>query len=269
LFEPHVDAESAWMRKLLCLGALALYGCAGNKRVARLTEPLAAPAAPPQAIAARYEPPPPAQLPVVESSAAPRAEPAAEATTGERIAKRASSLVGTKSLKQITRRVHDDCSGFIKLVYESEGVPLADLPPTDSAVVALYRKSRTSGALRKRAEPGDLVFFRDTYDRNRDGLRNDGLTHVGIVESVEDDGTVVFVHRGRAGIVRARMNALRPRNARVDGKPINDVLRRPTRTTRAYLAGELFAGFASAERIGTPLVASARRPEGRRRPHRK
>jgi hypothetical protein len=56
---------------------------------------------------------------------------------------------------------------------------------------------------------------------------------------------------------------------RLDGKAINDVLRRPTRTTRAYLAGELFAGFASAERLRAPLVASARRPEPRRRPHRK
>jgi hypothetical protein len=174
-----------------------------------------------------------------------------------------------KSLKQITRAVHDDCSGFVKLVYESEGVRLADLPPDASAVRAIYRKSRASGALLKRAEPGDLVFFRDTYDRNRDGLRNDGLTHVGIVESVEDDGTVVFVHRGRAGIVRAHMNLLRPRSMRLDGKAINDVLRRPTRTTRAYLAGELFAGFASAERLRAPLVASARRPEPRRRPHRK
>jgi NlpC/P60 family len=255
------------MRKLLCLGAVAFCGCAGNKRVARPAEPPAA-ASPPRAIAARYEPPP-APPHVVESSPVPRAEPAAERAAGERIARRASSLVGTKSLKQITRAVHDDCSGFVKLVYESEGVPLADLPPTDSAVRALYRKSRATGALRKRAEPGDLVFFRDTYDRNHDGLRNDGLTHVGIVESVEDDGTIVFVHRGRAGIVRAHMNALRPRSARGDGKPINDVLRRPTRTTRAYLAGELFAGFASAERLRAPLVASARRPEGRRHARRK
>jgi hypothetical protein len=207
----------------------------------------------------------------VESSPVPRTESPAppEPTLNERIARRASSLVGRRSLKEITRSVHDDCSGLVKLVYQSEGVPFSDLPQSDSAVRALYRRSRTSGALRKRAEPGDLVFFRDTYDRNHDGLRNDGLTHVGIVESVDDDGTIVFVHRGRAGIVRAHMNVLRPRQARMEAKPINDVLRRRTAQVRAYLAGELFAGFASAERLRFPAVAAARRPETRNRAHRK
>jgi hypothetical protein len=89
------------------------------------------------------------------------------------------------------------------------------------------------------------------------------------VETVDDDGTVVFLHRGRAGIVRAHMNALRPRTARVAGKPINDVLRRRSAKHRAYLAGELFAGFASAERLRFPAVAAARRPESRKRLPRK
>jgi hypothetical protein len=236
-----------------------------------LPSPAPVPALVPQgAIEARYEPPPPQPPIVAETTVVPHAEPPPpEPSLNERLARRASSLVGRRSLKDVSRAVPDDCSGFVRLVYEAEGVGLTDLSYSDGAVRALYRRSKASGALRRHAEPGDLVFFRETYDRNRDGLRNDGLTHIGIVETVDEDGTVGFVHRARTGVVRARMNTLRPRSARANGKAINDVLRRRSAKFRAYLAGELFAGFASAERLRSPAVAAARRPESRKRPQRK
>ena len=96
-------------------------------------------------------------------------------------------------------------------------------------------------------EPGDLVFFQNTQDANGDGFNNDGWTHVGIVEQVDGDGTVVFISTVSTGIERRRLNLLQPHRHRSrDGKTLNDFLRRkrvgdPPRT--AYLTGELFASY--------------------------
>jgi hypothetical protein len=91
------------------------------------------------------------------------------------------------------------------------------------------------------------VFFRETYDQNRDGRRNDGLTHVGLVDEVEADGTVVVIHRVKRGVVRYRMNLARP-NLRRDprtGEVINDMLRAPGAGRVPVLTGQLFASYGS------------------------
>jgi hypothetical protein len=80
-------------------------------------------------------------------------------------------------------------------------------------------------------------------------MTNDPLTHVGIVERQEDDGTVVFISRVAGAIERYRMNLALPHVHRTtQGRLLNDYLRRkdfddPAAT--AYLTGELFAGFGS------------------------
>jgi hypothetical protein len=94
------------------------------------------------------------------------------------------------------------------------------------------------------AAPGDLVFWRDTYDRNRDGKADDGLTHVGMVEYVVD-GTVVFVHRGSRGVVRGAMTPDRPSERSAGGYARNTPIRKRDRRLAGVpaLAGELFAGY--------------------------
>ncbi|QRN98914.1 C40 family peptidase [Archangium violaceum] len=165
------------------------------------------------------------------------------------IVERAVQLVGVKRLGSVARGVPDDCSGFVRLAYQRAGIDLVShgFLGGENAVSAIFRRAQGQGALRQRARPGDLVFFRETYDRNRDGLRNDGMTHIGVVETLEPDGTVTFIHRGSKGIARSRMNLFFPRTHRVgqDGPVLNDYLRAASRGQRAWLAGELFAGFAS------------------------
>ena len=46
---------------------------------------------------------------------------------------------------------------------------------------------------------------------------------------------------------------------------LNDVMRRKSKLSRAYLAGELFAGYASPDGLGRAAVAQARRPPRRAR----
>jgi peptidoglycan DL-endopeptidase CwlO len=239
---------------ILCAAACAAPGMAARPDAAASREQLAEP-----------------DIAVQSATFAPRADeqveqPRPTPTAGDRIARRAGDLVGRDSVAQIAPGYTDDCSGFVRLVYATEGVDLSRLPARSSIVSAMYVRARENGALREGSPaPGDLVFFRNTYDRNRDGRRNDGLTHVGIVEVVHPDGTVIFVHRGSRGIVRARLNLERPTTARESGEKLNDVLRRKSKHARAYLAGELFAGYASPEGLGRAAVAQARRPPPRRR----
>lgn len=171
---------------------------------------------------------------------------------GRRIAASATRLVGLETLTGVTSQVPDDCTGVPRYVYRKYGIDLMDVEgrPGENGVTLIHRRARKAGALHKRTpRPGDLVFFRETYDRNRDGLRNDGLTHVGVVEKVERDGTVVFVHRGSKGVARARMNLRSPAVRAVEGRVLNDYIRARSDTSRAYLTGELFAGYASPDRL--------------------
>ena len=170
-------------------------------------------------------------------------------TRGRRVALRATGLVGVSLAPY---RVPDDCSGLVRLAYQSVGIELLSRGshPGENAASAIYRRAREAGALHRHLpQPGDLVFFRETYDRNRDGVRNDGLTHLGIIEAVEKDGTVVFVHRGSRGVGRSRMNLRAPELHALRGQVLNDWLRRAEGGERARLTGELFAGYASASRL--------------------
>jgi len=196
---------------------------------------------------------PPGAAPAEARSATtsrPRSAARASRELGGRIAARASGLVGVSSLRKVDHTVPDDCTGVVRLAYESVGIELMTGlgRAGDNGVSHIYQRARRVGAVHKgRPQPGDLVFFRETYDRDRDGRRDDGLTHVAVVERVEADGSITFVHRGSKGVARGRMDLRHPKvhRARGSGAVVNDYLRRASRGSRAYLTGELFAGFAS------------------------
>lgn len=171
---------------------------------------------------------------------------------GYLVAERAGSLVGLKSLKSLFPQLPDDCTGLVRAAWAETGVDLlAAAVRGDNGVTAMYRLAQARGALEDGPpSPGDLVFFRETYDRNRDGRFNDGLTHVAVVESVDADGTVTYVHRASSGVTRARLNRSAPDlRASAGGSVLNDYLRPRSRLSPAVLSGELFAGYASAQRL--------------------
>lgn len=195
------------------------------------------------------------------SAGDPREWEAFPADPGARIAARAGELSGLASLKLVTSRLPDDCTGLARAAYEAAGAELMDEGERgDNGVTAMYRKAERLGALHTGTpRPGDLVFFRETYDRNRNGRFDDGLTHVAVVEAVEPSGTVVFVHRGGAGITRGRMTlAAATQRTGASGEVLNDFLRPKSRRSRAYLAGELFVSFAAAQLLVHQPVALSR-----------
>ena len=154
---------------------------------------------------------------------------------GNRIADRAGAAAGLDSVHELSRTANDDCSGFARVIYGREGVDLAALPahPGENGVSNIRRLAAARRALRKRPRRGDLVFFRNTTSRR-------GLTHIGVVDSVDARGRATFVHRSNRGIVRSRLDLRHPHLART-----NDWIRRRPRK----LTGELVAGFAAPEKL--------------------
>ncbi|MBL0692121.1 CHAP domain-containing protein [Comamonas sp. JC664] len=186
-------------------------------------------------------------------AAAARPKPAATpapANAREKVVTTARSLVGKTQVQLQGKKYPSDCTGLIEGVYAQAGVTFrGTVQPGDNGVTAMYRFTRARGRVYSngRPTPGDLVFFNETYDQNRDGRRNDGLTHVGIVESVSNTGTVTVIHRVRRGVVRYRMNLERPHLRRdpQTGEVLNDMLRHPGPNRDPVLTGQLFAGYGS------------------------
>jgi hypothetical protein len=187
-----------------------------------------------------------AEIPAQASSEAPVAvKPGAR----DRVVEAARALVGQKKVVVDGKTFPADCTGLIKGVFAQEGVDLFTLgQPGDNGVSAIYRYAQARGRVYKGGHPvpGDLVFFTETYDKNRDGARNDGLTHVGLVEALEPDGTVLIIHRVARGVVRYRMNLEQPQTASLPGgRVVNDWLRSAERGHRPQLTAQLFYGYAT------------------------
>ena len=161
---------------------------------------------------------------------------------GEDVAASSLSMVGKTKLQVNGALYRYDCSGLVEAVYASAGLALK------GNVIMMYEQSREQGVLHKRnPQLGDLVFFDNSYDRNKNGRRDDKLTHVGIVESIDEDGTITVVHLGSRGVVPIYMNIQHPSVYKSpEGKVWNSFLRAPSKKDKGpRLTGELFVGFGS------------------------
>lgn len=167
----------------------------------------------------------------------------------ERTLQVAQSLVGQKAVVLAGKRYPDDCTGFVTAVFDQVGVDLLRHGKNgENGVTTIFRNVSNLGHIFKTdlPRPGDLVFFRETYDVNRDGRMNDGLTHVGLVESIESDHTIHVIHRTSKGVVRYHMNLKHDRKHRdSNGRTLNDYLRAATATSGPALTSQLFASYGS------------------------
>ena len=173
------------------------------------------------------------------------------------IVRTAAKLVGAKTIESKGRRIAYDCAGVTRAVFLKHGIDLygsSENDPEANGVRLIHAHIRQQGTFHQGpvVHPGDLVFFDNTWDYNGDGKVNDPLTHVGIVERQEPDGTVVFISLVAGAVERYRMNLALPHvHKTADGRTLNDYLRRKDVTDPAntnYLTGELFAQFAT--RVG-------------------
>jgi cell wall-associated NlpC family hydrolase len=228
-------------------------------------EPKAAIAEAPKRAAPAPKAPSRARRAEPKKRAQPVSHPGVSRDARETVLATARALVGKGKVQvKVGRNAYpSDCTGLVEAVYAQAGISLRGTSkPGDNGVTVLYRHALNHGRVYNggRPVPGDLVFFRDTYDQNRDGRRNDGLTHVGVVDQVDSDGTVTVIHRVNRGVVRYRMNLSKPKVAKdpSTGKILNDTLRAPGPGRTFALTGQLFAAYASVLPSSKPMVVARR-----------
>jgi hypothetical protein len=168
------------------------------------------------------------------------------------IVRTASKLVGATNIQVNGKRIAYDCAGVTRAIFLAHGIDLYDsgsLDPQANGVRLIHHHISQHGRFHQGpvVRPGDLVFFDNTWDYNGDGIINDPLTHVGIVERQEADGTVIFISRVAGAIERYRMNLALPHlHKTTEGRILNDYIRRKDLNhpfDASYLTGELFSGF--------------------------
>lgn len=144
----------------------------------------------------------------------------------------ARSLMGQTQAVLDGKKYRSDCSGTVKAIYDAAGWSLGGVEGTDD----IYKYVQKSGKLdTKTPKAGDLVFFHEGG--------NNRLAHVGFVESILPDQTILFIHQMNGIIVRSRMNLTSP-NLQMDpktGSRLNHILRRGGK--KGYTAAQLFVAF--------------------------
>jgi len=155
--------------------------------------------------------------------------------------------------------INTDCSNFVRAVYwkalevdlfyESVSSGAAN-SNAKSGCLLLHAYFSKKHRFNKNPKAGDIVFFDNTYDKNLNKKWDDPLTHVGLVENIEKDGTVSYIH-GNTGspkaIKKAYLNIKYPSTYQQAGKTINTYLRKKyeweTVAQRKQLSGQLVKGF--------------------------
>lgn len=196
---------------------------------------------------APIEPPSAPQIDVLPAQA-----PTGLSRTRAAVVRTAAKLVGTTVLHSHGRRIAYDCAGVTRAIFLEHGIDLysgGTNDPKANGVRLIFSHVRRHGTLHQDpvAHPGDLVFFDNTWDFNGDGLLNDPLTHVGVVERVDSDGTVTFISRVAESVERYRMNLALPHvHKTADGRVLNDYIRRIHPSDpgdMGHLTGELFTFY--------------------------
>lgn len=208
---------------------LVVTGCAGRA-------PRVAPGPGVAAGPAPVEAPAPAEVPAEDLEAALQRRV-------EAVLRRGASLHGERRVVLDGESWRADCSGFVAACY----APEADLTDADlatpSVAETMWHTLERRGQRVEQPRPGDLVFFDDSYDRNGNGLRDDPLSHVGLVEAVDVEGTVTFLHFSSGRVKRDVLNLRSPDvHQGPQGQVWNAFLRRGRSGER--LAGQLLRGFA-------------------------
>ncbi len=146
-----------------------------------------------------------------------------------------------------------DCTGTVMAAYEIAGAGLFEqfVAVAGGGVARLYTIARDHELLRRSGipQPGDVLFWDNTFDANGDGQFNDELTHAGLVLATHNDGSIEYVHHNyRRGIVVERMNLLFPEVFRDgDGTLVNSPMRMAGHrymNPDKWLASHLFRGYA-------------------------
>ena len=135
--------------------------------------------------------------------------------TQEKLIEGSHWALGRTTLNVNGRAFNLDCSGTVMAIYYYAGIDLSrDFNKyTGGGTSRIYQYLDDKKLIynTKIPVPGDILFWDNTYDSNGDGIRNDYLTHMGIVVEVEKNGNVTYIHEHyKKGIILESMNLLFP-----------------------------------------------------------
>lgn len=184
---------------------------------------------------------------VVETQVEQNEGPRSVFVIGTEIAKTAESFRGQKSLSIHGNPVRFDCSGYVIAVYGTVGISIS------GNTKSLYEQAVEVQVLKQIGlpKPGDVVFFDNSYDRNKNRRLDDYLTHIAIVKDVDSEGTVAMMHLGGSGITDLVMNLQHPNDHRSpEGALWNSYLRINKKGEQSpRLTGQLFNSYATLAEI--------------------
>lgn len=156
-----------------------------------------------------------------------------------------------------------DCSGFVRNVFikaynkdflseaYKEGIfkkvkSAGFLGKNRFGVIMLYILFRHKYTITTSPKVGDIVFFDNTYDKNKNQKWDDLLTHAGIITKIDEDGRCRFIHGGTSkGVVVGYFNLNYPNLYQKDGKVMNSYLQQKYQWNleKPKLAGALIRSF--------------------------
>jgi hypothetical protein len=186
---------------------------------------------------------------------------AAHVSVQEKLLEGADKMLGKTETVVRGKKFEADCIGTVRAIYYYAGIDLAaDFELySGNGVARLFKILKSKKLLYKTElpQPGDIIFWDNTYDSNGDGKRNDPLTHVGMVTGVGEDGTIDYIHQDyQTGIVTARMNLLKPDIFSEKRGDETVILNTPIRMKKGkrykgeYLSGQLFRIFGRGYLLG-------------------
>ena len=138
---------------------------------------------------------------------------------------------------------------YAMAIYQVNGVDLTQASPkkTMPTIAELYQYAFDKKLVYQSTTPaiGDLVFFHNTFDRNRDGRWNDWHTLIGVVEGIDSNQTISILLYRTDRIERISMNLKYPElEKNKKGQILNSQLRSNEGAQRG-ISSKLFAGFAN------------------------
>lgn len=170
----------------------------------------------------------------------------------KRIVDTALTLVNKRVLRVRGRTFPPDCTGTVLAAYWGAGldpVKYFNLY-SGNGVKRLYDMGDAYGLgyMHALPNPGDVIIWDDTYDKNGDGKWGDLYTHAGIVMEVHESGQISYLHYNYArGVVIEKMNLVKPDSyTDADETLVNSPMRmRSDRHIKpeSWLASHLFKAF--------------------------
>lgn len=153
----------------------------------------------------------------------------------------------------------NDCTGLVRAAYAFASIDLAHhfVKYSGNGVLRLYKTLEDQKLLYSvhYPAPADIIFWDNTYDSNNNGKADDELTHVGVVISVEPDGSILYLHyHYRLGPVLERMNITRKDDdsSDEDGR-VNAILRMKGSPGNVGInAAQLFRVFGKGYELSVP-----------------